>query len=483
MTAAPTAVVVLAAGAGTRMKSAIPKVLHEIGGRSLLGHVLAAAAPLSAANTVVVVGAGRDRVQAHVASIDTSIVTVVQEQQLGSAHATKIALDALTDPAGTIVVLNADVPLLTSETIGAFATAHAAAGNAMTVLSADVPDPTGLGRIIRDGAQVQAIVEHRDADESQLAISEINAGVYAFDAQALGEALGKVTTHNSQGEQYITDLVHILIADGHPVGAYVTDDFAQTLGCNDRVELASRGRMLNDRILERWMRAGVTIIDPQSVWIDVDVELSPDVTLLPNVQLHGATTIDSDATIGPDCTLIDTEVGRAASVIRTHAQLAVVGPGATVGPFAYLRPKAILRENAKVGTFVEVKNGDIGVGAKVPHLSYVGDATIGDGTNIGAASVFVNYDGVNKHHTTVGKHCRMGSDNMYVAPITVGDGAVSGAGAVLRQDVPPGALAVSGGPQRNIEGWVVNNRPGTPTATAALAATDSPTQSPTIDGK
>ncbi|MEO6956725.1 MAG: bifunctional UDP-N-acetylglucosamine diphosphorylase/glucosamine-1-phosphate N-acetyltransferase GlmU [Antricoccus sp.] len=474
MSVAPIAVIVLAAGAGTRMKSTTPKVLHQIGGRTLLGHVLAAAAPLAATHTVVVVGAGRERVQAHISSIDRSIRTVVQERQDGSGHATKVALDSLADLDGTVVVLNADVPLLTAQTIAAFCDAHAEAGNAMTVLSAEVPNPRGLGRIIREGARVTAIIEDRDADELQLAINEINAGVYAFDAHALTDALSKVTTGNSQGEQYLTDVLQILVADGHPVGAHVIADYEQTLGCNDRLELAERGRMLNDRILEHWMRAGVTVLDPQTVWIDVDVELQPDVTLLPNVQLHGATRIDSGATVGPDSTLIDTEVGPAATVIRTHAHLAVVGPGATVGPFAYLRPKAILRENAKVGTFVEVKNGDIGAGAKVPHLSYVGDATIGEGTNIGAASVFVNYDGVNKHHTTVGKHCRMGSDNMYVAPITVGDGAVSGAGAVLRADVPSGALAVSGGPQRNIEGWVVNNRAGTPAANAALAAQSQP---------
>ena len=479
MIGAPTAVVVLAAGAGTRMKSKKPKVLHSIGGRSLLGHVLAAASPLQARHTIVVVGAGRDLVTEHLAQISPSSEPVVQDEQNGSGHAARLALAAITDPTGTIVVLNGDVPLLGPDTLAALCRAHEDAGNAMTILSAAVPDPRGLGRIVRDGDRVSAVVEHKDATAEQLAITEINAGAYAFEGSILGEVLARLSTDNAQGEEYLTEAVTLLLEKDQRVGAYVAPDFEETLGCNDRVELAERGRQLNARTVTKWMREGVTVVDPWTTWIDVDVQLAPDVTLQPNVQLLGATAVDTGAQIGPDCTLIDTEVGADAVIIRTHANLAVVGPEVSVGPFAYLRPKAILRKGAKAGTFVEMKNADIGEGAKVPHLTYVGDATVGEGTNIGASSVFVNYDGVNKHHTVVGAHCRMGSDNMYVAPVEIGDGSASGAGAVIRRNVPPGALAVSGGPQRNIPDWVVKNRAGTPSAQAALAAgagTDSTDQ-------
>lgn len=481
MTGAPFAVVVLAAGAGTRMKSQIPKVLHSIGGRTLLAHVLAAAAPLESANTVVVIGAGRALVQTHLEDIAPAAMTVVQEQQLGTGHATRLALQAIQSVAGTIVVLNGDVPLMTADTIAALVDAHDSAGNAMTVLSADVPDPKGLGRIIRNGESVTAIIEHKDASDTELLITEVNAGAYVFDGKALSTALSALSTDNAQGEEYLTEAMTLLIGQGERVGAYVAPDYVETLGCNDRIELAERGRQLNSRIVTRWMREGVTVVDPATTWIDSDAELEPDVTIWPNVQLRGATKVEAGAEIGPDCTLIDTEIGAGATVIRTHAYLAVVGARASVGPFAYLRPKAILHEDAKIGTFVEMKNSELGAGSKVPHLSYVGDATIGIGSNVGAASVFVNYDGVNKHHTTIGDHCRTGSDNMFVAPVTIGDGAYTGAGSVIRKNVPPGALAVSGGPQRNFPDWVINRRPGTAAADAAITAQEA-AQTTTTDG-
>lgn len=470
MSSAPTAVIVLAAGQGTRMKSSKPKVLHAIGGRSLLGHVLAAAQPLAARQTVVVVGAGREQVVGHLGEIAPGAITAVQDEQLGSGHATRIGIEALTDIDGTVVVLNGDAPLLTDATIAALTDHHATNGNAMTILSAQVPDPKGLGRIVRNGSAVAGIVEEKDADEQQRAITEVNAGVYAFDGKRLQAVLARLTRDNAQGEEYLTEAVTLLLEDGARVGAYVASSYEETLGCNDRVELAARGRQLNDRICERWMREGVTIVDPQNTWIDADVELARDVTILPGTHLVGATKIDEGATVGPDSTIVDCEIGPNATVTRTHAQLATVGANASVGPFAYLRPNSRLGENGKIGTFVETKNAQIGAASKVPHLTYVGDAVIGVDTNIGASSVFVNYDGMNKWQTTIGDHCRLGSDNMYVAPVAVGDGAYSGAGTVIRKDVPPGALAVSGGPQRNLLGWVVNNRPGTPAAEAAQAA-------------
>jgi bifunctional UDP-N-acetylglucosamine pyrophosphorylase/glucosamine-1-phosphate N-acetyltransferase len=317
---------------------------------------------------------------------------------------------------------------------------------------------------------VTGIVEERDCDDAQRQITEFNAGIYAFDGALLADALGRISVDNAQGEEYLTDVIGILVGDGRPVGAYTAPDVTETLGCNDRYELATLGRLLNDRLLTDLLRSGVTMVDPATVWVDVTVTVEPDATLLPGVQLHGATRIHAGATVGPDSTLTDTVVEGGATVIRTHSTGARVGAGATVGPFAYLRPGTDLGADGKIGTFVETKNATIGAGSKVPHLSYVGDATIGEKTNIGAASVFVNYDGVHKHHTVIGSHCRTGSDNMFVAPVTVGDGAYTGAGTVVRKSVPPGALAVSGGNQRNLEGWVESRRPGTPAADAAARA-------------
>jgi bifunctional UDP-N-acetylglucosamine pyrophosphorylase / glucosamine-1-phosphate N-acetyltransferase len=294
--------------------------------------------------------------------------------------------------------------------------------------------------------------------------------VYAFDAEVLAAALAELSTDNAQGELYLTDVLGIARAAGRRVGALACADTWQVAGVNDRVQLAELGVELNRRLVRDWMRAGVTVIDPATTWLDMDVRLARDVVLAPGVQLHGDTTVGEGATVGPDTTLTDVTIEAGASVVRTHGSGAWIGPGATVGPFAYLRPGTRLGDGGKIGTFVEVKNSEIGSGSKVPHLSYVGDATIGEHSNIGAASVFVNYDGVNKHRSVVGSHVKMGSDNMYVAPVTIGDGAYSGAGTVIRRDVPPGALAVSGGPQRNIDDWVIRHRPGTAAAEAARQA-------------
>jgi bifunctional UDP-N-acetylglucosamine pyrophosphorylase/glucosamine-1-phosphate N-acetyltransferase len=321
-----------------------------------------------------------------------------------------------------------------------------------------------------DAGDVTGIVEEKDADAAQRAVREINSSVYVFDAAVLRGAFGRLGRDNAQGEVYLTDVLAIARGDGGRVRALRTDDPVLVEGVNDRAQLAVLRAELNRRVLDGWMRAGVTIVDPATTWVDVDVELAQDVTLLPGTQLHGATSVATGATIGPDTTLTDVEIHEGATVVRTHGSLAVIGAGATVGPFAYLRPGTVLGERGKIGTFVETKNAEIGAGSKVPHLSYVGDATIGVETNIGAASVFVNYDGVHKHRTTIGSYARTGSDNMFVAPVTVGDGAYTGAGSVIRHDVPSGALAVSAGAQRNIEGWVQRSRAGTPAAEAAARA-------------
>jgi bifunctional UDP-N-acetylglucosamine pyrophosphorylase/glucosamine-1-phosphate N-acetyltransferase len=465
------AVVVLAAGQGTRMRSATPKVLHPLGGRSMLGHVLAAAEPLGAGTTVVVVGAGRAAVEEHLERIAPSALPVPQEDQRGSGHAAALALAAVPDLTGTVLVVNGDAPLLRTETVAALVEAHAKAGNALTVLTADVPDPTGLGRIVRDAdGSVRAIVEERDATPEQRAIREINAGVYVGDAAALRSALDRIGTDNDQGELYLTDALGILVADGAPVGGARAEDPDDVLGCNDRRELADRRRTLNDRVLDRLMRDGVTVVDPQTTWVDVTADAAADAVLQPGTQLLGTTTVAPGAVVGPDTTLVDCAVGEGASVVRSHCLGADIGPEATVGPFSYLRPGTRLLRGAKVGAFVETKNVEVGEDSKVPHLSYVGDATIGRGSNIGAATVFVNYDGVAKHSTTVGDHVRIGSDTMLVAPVTVGDGAYTAAGSVITSDVPPGAMAVARAHQRNVAGWVRRRRPGSPAAEAAAAA-------------
>ncbi|GAB3498263.1 bifunctional UDP-N-acetylglucosamine diphosphorylase/glucosamine-1-phosphate N-acetyltransferase GlmU [Nocardiopsis coralliicola] len=471
----PAAVIVLAAGEGTRMKSRRPKVLHEICGRPLLGHVLAAAGELKPQRTAVVVGHGRERVAEYLAEGAPDAVTALQEVQNGTGHAVRMAVDELaaqgTELSGTVVLAYGDTPLLRGRTLADLVGAHEAAGNAVTVLSAVVPDPHGYGRVLRaaDGG-FTGIVEHADATADERAVAEINSGMYAFDGAALADVVTRLSTDNAKGEEYITDAVAILRGDGRKVGATAAADWVEIQGVNDRVQLAEARRLLNDRLLQAHMRAGVTVVDPASTWVDADVEIGRDALLEPQVRLRGRTVVGEGAVVGPGSTLTDTEVGAEAEVRETYAVSALVGDGVSVGPFAYLRPGADLREGAKVGTFVEVKQSTVGAGSKVPHLTYVGDADIGEGVNIGASSVFVNYDGVNKHRTTIGDHARTGSDNMFVAPVHVGDGAYTGAGTVVREDVPPGALAVSAGEQRTIDGWVERRRPGTAAAEAAARA-------------
>ncbi|TDW91232.1 bifunctional UDP-N-acetylglucosamine diphosphorylase/glucosamine-1-phosphate N-acetyltransferase GlmU [Kribbella sp. VKM Ac-2566] len=468
----PAAVVIMAAGLGTRMKSSTPKVLHEIGGRSLVGHAVLTARALSPEHLVVVVGNGRELVEEHLKVVDPEARTAVQEQQLGTGDAVRAGLTAVpADFDGSVIVTSGDVPLLEAETLHDLIAEHDKHGNAVTVLTARVPDPTGYGRIVQgaDGT-VAAIVEHKDATPEQRAIDEINAGIYVFDAATLRDGLSRLTTDNAQGELYLTDVISIARTDGKRVGSHVTGDAMQTEGVNDRLQLATLRAELNRRTLVRLMREGVTIVDPNTTWVDQTVEVARDVTLLPNTQLHGATTVGSCTTIGPDTTLTDVEIGENATIIRTHGTLAVIGDGASVGPFAYLRPGTKLGVKGKIGTFVETKNSTIGDGAKVPHLTYAGDATIGEGTNIGAGTIFANYDGLKKYPTHIGKHSFIGSHSVIVAPRTIADGAYLAAGTALTEDVGPGEIAVARGRQRNIKGWVARKRPGTKTAAAAEAA-------------
>ncbi len=468
-------VVLLAAGGGTRMRSKLPKVLHPVAGRSMVGHVLAAVAALEPRQVVAVIGHQREQVGTHLAELRPGIVLAVQEEQLGTGHAVRIGTDALTGdgqrPTGTVLIAYGDTPMLTGRALQEFTQVHAASDCALSILSGLVADPSGYGRVVRDAeGEVEAIVEHKDATADQRAICEINSGILAIDADFLLEALPRISNDNAKGEYYLTDLVGLAHGAGLHVGAHPLADVVQTEGVNDRLQLAATGAELNRRIVEGWMRAGVTVMDPATTWIQADVTLAQDVTILPGTQLLGVTDIGEDAVIGPDTTLEDCEVGVGARVVRTHAQLAVIGDGASVGPFSYLRPGTRLGARAKVGAFVETKNAVLGEAAKVPHLSYVGDAEIGEGTNIGAGTIVANYDGRDKHRTVVGRHARTGSHNVFVAPVTVGDGASTGAGTVVRSDVPPGALAVSAGPQRTIEGWTESRRPGSAQAEAARRA-------------
>ena len=463
-------VVILAAGEGTRMKSQRPKVLHEIAGRSLLGHVLAAVETLTPKHVRVVVGSGREKVEEHIAAIAPKVTTVFQEHRGGTGHAAQLALADL-KPSGTILILAGDTPMLTGESLAQLLEGHHAGGFTASVLTAEHPDPTGYGRIIRgDDDSLVRIVEEKDADEFEKAIEEINSGVYAFDAVKLAGAIGQLRNDNAQGELYLTDVIEILRNEGGKIAAVCIEDFTETLGVNDRVQLAEAAALLRDRINEKLMRSGVTIVDPASTWVDATSTISQDVTLLPGTAISGESTIGAGAIIGPRTTLVDCTVANGAEIKESYATSAVIGENASVGPFTYLRVGTNLAANTRAGAFVEMKNATVGEGSKVPHLSYVGDASIGEGTNIGAATIFVNYDGVEKHHTNVGDHVRIGSDSMLVAPVTIGDGAYTAAGSVITEDVPAGAMGVGRARQRNVIGWVLRKRPGTKSAEAAASA-------------
>jgi bifunctional UDP-N-acetylglucosamine pyrophosphorylase/glucosamine-1-phosphate N-acetyltransferase len=461
------AVVVLAAGEGTRMKSRIPKVLHALCGRSLLGHAIAAASELAPERLVVVVGHAKEEVSAAALAAAPQADIVVQEQQLGTGHAVRTVIESVGSMTGTVIVTYGDMPLLRGQTLGELARRHVAAGNAVTVLTARGDFP-GFGRIVRDpGGEFLRIVEERDATEAERGIDEVNSGCYAFDGALLTDAIKRVTTDNSQHEEYLTDVVEILRRDGHPVGTMLAAESAEIRGVNDRVQLAQARRALNDRILREWMLAGVTVIDPASAWIDVTVTIGQDAEIGPETQLEGTTAIGAGAKIGPGCLLEDTTVGEDAVLLHAVCRQSAIGPRVTIGPFAYLRPGASIADGAHIGTYVELKKSHVGAGAKVPHLTYVGDATIGAGANVGAGTIFANYDGQHKHHTEVGENAFIGSNTVLVAPVTVGDGAYTAAGSAIQEDVSAGDLGIARGRQHNSDGWVLRNRQGSRSADAA----------------
>jgi bifunctional UDP-N-acetylglucosamine pyrophosphorylase / glucosamine-1-phosphate N-acetyltransferase len=446
-------VVILAAGQGTRMRSATPKLLHPLCGRPMIAWPVAAAREAGAATVVVV--DSPERPLAAVLAEDVEVA--VQQRPLGTADAVKAAA-AQIGPEDTVIVINGDVPLITAETIRALADAHARSGAAATMATAVLDDPSGYGRVVRapDGT-IEKVVETKtpgDASELELHIREVNTGVFAFEGAALLAALEEVTANNAQGEHYLPDVLPAIRRRERSVLAFELDDAALTLGVNDRRDLGAVTAVAQRRINEAHMAAGVTLVKPDAAVIDVDVEIGADTVIAPFTSLHGMTRIGTGCSIGPLSTLIDVVVGDESKVVHSYALHAEVGDRVSVGPFAYLRPGTVLREGSKVGTFVEVKNSDIGPGAKVPHLSYIGDADIGAGTNIGAGTITANYDGTNKSRTTIGAGAFVGVDTMLVAPVSVGEGAYTAGGSVITKDVPPGALGVARARQQNIEGYM-----------------------------
>ena len=459
-----TAAVVLAAGKGTRFKSDQAKVLHAAAGRSMLRWVLEALRPLDLDRVVVVVGHQADQVAAEANAAGLrGLQTVEQVEQNGTGHAVRVVAEAgVLDGMDDVVVLPGDSPLLTSTVVADLLETHRGSGVAATLLTTELDDPTGYGRVLRDADRIVGIVEERDASPEQRAITEVNTSMYAFAVEPLVGALGGLTTDNAQGEEYLTDVVAPLSTSGVAAVVAAAEVVA---GVNDRAQLSAAAAVLRRRVLNDLMIAGVTIVDPGATYVDADVRVEPDATLLPGTHLEGTTSVGAGATIGPNARLVDATVEPGAVVSYSVVLEASIGPNATVGPFTYLRPGTRLESKAKAGAFVEMKNSTVGEGSKVPHLSYVGDTTIGRNANVGAATVTVNYDGFNKHRTVIGDGAKIGSDTMLVAPVTVGENAYTGAGSVITKDVPAGSLAVERTEQRIIEGYAERHRARSSNAT------------------
>ncbi len=447
--------IVLGAGKGTRMRSDRVKVLHEAAGRPLVSWMLDIVRRAGAAEIVVVVGHQADEVAAI---LPDDVSTAHQAEQLGTGHATRIGFDALAPSADDVVlVIPGDMPLVRPETIRRLIDLQRERATAATLLTAQVDDPSGYGRILRKGDAVVGIVEDGDATPDQLAIHEVNTSVYAFAAGVVAPALASLRNHNAQGEYYLTDVIAALAEEGHTIAGHVADAIEGS-GVNSHEHLAAASHELRRRINSAWMAEGVWMQDPASTYIGADVALAPDVRLYADVHLEGSTTVEAGAEIGPSVYLRDSRVGAGARVWYSVVRSADIGRHAEVGPYVSLRPGATLLERAKAGTFVEIKGSVVGEGSKVPHLSYIGDTTIGRGSNIGAGTITANYDGYRKHRTVIGDGVRIGSDTVLVAPIEVGDEAWTGAGAVITQDIAPGALAVTRSPQKEIPGYAARRK-------------------------
>jgi bifunctional UDP-N-acetylglucosamine pyrophosphorylase/glucosamine-1-phosphate N-acetyltransferase len=445
------AVVILAAGLGTRMKSDLPKVLHEVCGRAMLSYVIDAALSISPTRLVVVTGPEQEVVGDI---LPTGCERAIQVERRGTGDAVRSGLEALVGLDGDVVVLMGDAPLVDGQFLRDLVAAHHTSGSQATVATAMLAEPAQYGRVVRDAAGgVRRIVEARDASPDELLLAEVNTGFYAFDAALLRAVLPRLRPANAQGELYLTDAVHLALDAAADVGAHVAADPEVMLAINSRVELAEVNALMRRRLLERLMLAGVTVEDPETTYVDWGVEVGRDTVLCAQTHLLGRTTVGAACEIGPGSYLRNAFVGDRARVVSSHLLDCVVSSNCSVGPFAYIRPNTVLAEGAKAGTFVEVKNSRIGEGSKVPHLSYVGDAVVGRDSNIGAGNITANYDGVEKHPTTIGNNVRTGSDTTFVAPVTVGDGAFTGAGSVITQDVPAGALGVARARQHNVPGY------------------------------
>jgi bifunctional UDP-N-acetylglucosamine pyrophosphorylase / glucosamine-1-phosphate N-acetyltransferase len=442
----------MAAGEGTRMRSSTPKMLHPVCGRPMVAWPIVAAREAGAGRVAAIVSPGRDLS----AGLPEGVETVEQPVSDGTGGAIRAALP-LIEESETVLILSGDVPLISAETIADLLQAHESSEAAATMMTVELDDPGSYGRVVRDGeGWVERVVEAKaagDADASQLEIREINAGTYAFDAAPLAEALQGLSNDNAQGEYYLPDVFPALRESGQHVLAHRATDLAVTMGVNNRVDLAAVEAEGRRRLLEAHMLAGATIVDPASTWVDAGVEIAADARIEPGTTLRGATRIAEGAVVGPLSTLIDCAVGAGSQILHSYLVECEVREGCSVGPFAYLRPGALLEDGAKAGTFVEIKNSQVGAGTKVPHLAYVGDAEIGPGSNLGAGTITANYDGFHKNRTVIGRDVRIGVDTMLIAPVEVGDAAYTGAGAVIKDDVPDGALAVSENAQRNIDGY------------------------------
>jgi bifunctional UDP-N-acetylglucosamine pyrophosphorylase/glucosamine-1-phosphate N-acetyltransferase len=450
-------VIILAAGESTRMRSRRPKVLHQLCGRPIIHYPVAAARALGA-RVIVVVGRGGDEVRAAV-SQEAEATFVEQRERRGTGHAVLQAREAAGQDAESIVVLPGDMPLVSETTLRRLVERHRDSRAAATLLTAELDDPTGYGRVVREGGRPVAIVEHRDATPAQRAIREVGTSAYCFDARRLWPALDRVTPQNSQGEYYLTDVVAILRADGHVLDAVAVEDPREGLGINDRKQLAQLAAVMRGRILDRLMAEGVTVLDPASTYVDDTVSVGPDAVLYPGVMLEGRTSIGAESVVGPGCHVSGSRVGERVT-LRPYCVLseAIVEDDAALGPFCHLRPASHVGAHAKIGNFVELKKSRIGRGAKVPHLSYVGDATVGADANVGAGAITCNYDGVSKHETVIGAGAFIGTNSSLVAPIEIGAGAYVGAGSVVTKDVPAGALAVTRAPQAIREGWAARKQ-------------------------
>ncbi|NMN01485.1 bifunctional UDP-N-acetylglucosamine diphosphorylase/glucosamine-1-phosphate N-acetyltransferase GlmU [Bifidobacterium panos] len=450
------AAIILAAGEGTRMRSAKPKVLHTFAGKTFLNRVMDSVAALDPDTLAVVVRYQAERVAAAARSYSEDAAIVEQDDKPGTGRAVQCAMNQLGaagELTGSVLIAASDMPLLDSDTLGMLLDFHERSGNGATVLTTVLDDPTGYGRIIRDrDGNVLRIVEQKDANSSELAVREVNTSVYVFDAAVLTKAIAGLKADNAQGEFYLTDALETAKENG-AVGAFAAPDPLSVEGVNDRVQLAELAKAHNLRVCERWMRDGVTILDPATTWIEDEVEIARDATILPGCFLQGHTVIGEEAVVGPYTTLIDATVDAQAVVERSRVQESHIGRAANIGPWTYLRPGNEFGEESKAGAFVEMKKAHIGNGTKVPHLSYVGDAEVGDHTNIGGGCITANYDGVHKNRTKIGSGVHVGAGNMFVAPVEVGDNVTTGAGSVVRHEVPDDAMVYSENTQHTVENW------------------------------